>query len=299
MEMLADELRTRTRVSFEPKARFPVKLYDVANDGFLVKWSSDGTSVFVEEDFFEERVMKCYPGFVQIASFPNVRRLFREYSFDWKVVEGTKSVFEFSHPDFMRNREELLLGIKTKRKSFSRSYSYKQRRGLQPLATSSPKRRGLRRPYRRRATSESDSCPDTFSTNSSNVSRADSSCTLSATRSNSDFSQTPSNCEFRSKDFEDAVTVSPLFSSTQVQNAIDGRNSLESDGRPTHELDEDLLNVLALYAQNELTEDEYLQLIADAAASEQIDNHFARANADDVREITILQSVSQCWGLPE
>ena len=71
----ADELRLRPRVSFEPKARFPFKLYDVANDGFLVKWSPSGTSVYVEEGFFEENVMKCYPGFVQIASFANVLSL--------------------------------------------------------------------------------------------------------------------------------------------------------------------------------------------------------------------------------
>ena len=288
----ADELRPRPRVCFEPKARFPVKLYEVANDGFLVKWSSSGTSVFVEEDFFEEKVMKCYPGFVQIASFPNIRRLFREYSFDWRIVEGTETVFEFSHPDFIRDRKELLHGIKTKRKSFLKYCN--QRRSVRPLATSSPKKRGSRRRYRRRRdTSETDSCPDNFSVISGSFSRADTSFTLSATRSISDFSQTPSNCEFRSKKSVDASNL--LYSSTHVLSAIEGRsgcwNSLDSDaGRPTQH---DLLSVLAVYAQNELKEEEYLQLLANTAASEQsVHSQVAPTDADDVREITTLQSLS-------
>ena len=287
----ADELRLRPRVSFEPKARFPFKLYDVANDGFLVKWSPSGTSVYVEEGFFEENVMKCYPGFVQIASFANVRRLFREYSFDWSIVEGTDNVFEFSHPDFIRERKDLLHAIKTKRKSLRRSYN--PRRFVGPLAASSPKRRGLRRRCRRRReTSESDSCPDTFSVNSGSFCRADASFTLSATRSSSDFSPTASSCEFRSKEIGNASNH--LYSSTQVLNAIDGRsvclNGLESDGRPVHQ---ELLNVLAVYAQNELREEEFLQLLANTAASEEsIHNHVSPANADDVREITTIRSVS-------
>nr|KAG5705158.1 hypothetical protein BaRGS_030875 [Batillaria attramentaria] len=63
-------------IYFDSKTQFPVKLYEVANDGYLVKWNADGTSILVDEQDFEDKVMKCYPGFVQIPTFLNFRRLF-------------------------------------------------------------------------------------------------------------------------------------------------------------------------------------------------------------------------------
>ncbi|KAK6186577.1 hypothetical protein SNE40_008591 [Patella caerulea] len=95
--------------------RFPEKLYDVVEDNYVIRWGADGTSIFVDENGFAEIIMECYPGFLQIPDFPNFRRLFREYSFDW---ENRDSIFEFSHPCFIRGKPELLGQILTRRKSY-------------------------------------------------------------------------------------------------------------------------------------------------------------------------------------
>lgn len=113
----------RIRLSMDPKERFPEKLYDVASDGYLVSWNGCGDGVVVNEEKFEENVMKCYPGFVQISSFANFRRLFREYGFDWEIVERYEKhsyTFEFSHPSFKHGKRNLLCKIQTRRKSFSK-----------------------------------------------------------------------------------------------------------------------------------------------------------------------------------
>ncbi|ESO98425.1 hypothetical protein LOTGIDRAFT_159233 [Lottia gigantea] len=100
--------------------RFPEKLYEVASDDYLIRWNENGTSVFVDEEGFADVVMDCYPGFLQIPDFANIRRLFREYGFDWNH-EG--SVFEFSHPSFVRGNPEILCEVLTRRKSFCKSKS--------------------------------------------------------------------------------------------------------------------------------------------------------------------------------
>ncbi|KAK3582766.1 hypothetical protein CHS0354_015293 [Potamilus streckersoni] len=107
----------RLRLSMDPKERFPEKLYDVVNDGVLVCWNSNGSvSLCVDEEVFEKNVQICYPGFLQIPTFLNFRRLFREYGFDWRVND--EGNLEFSHPGFDQNDRSRLTDVKTKRKSF-------------------------------------------------------------------------------------------------------------------------------------------------------------------------------------
>lgn len=46
------------------KERFFEKFYDVVNDGYFVFWNGCGDGVIVNEEEFENKVMKCYFGFV-------------------------------------------------------------------------------------------------------------------------------------------------------------------------------------------------------------------------------------------
>lgn len=116
---------------------FPEKLYDVASDDYLFRWTDGGTWIsVVEEEVFEKEVMRRYPGFLQIPSFVNLRRLFREYKFDWRVNEET-SLYEFHHPCFRKDKPELLANIKTRRKSASSTSS---RRGRKRQHVSTPHR---------------------------------------------------------------------------------------------------------------------------------------------------------------
>ncbi|KAK7108933.1 hypothetical protein V1264_013068 [Littorina saxatilis] len=271
----ADGCRLRTRLFCDSKGRFPGKLYEVASDGYLIKWSSDGLSIFVEEEYFEDKVMECYPGFVQIATFLNLRRLFREYSFDWRIVEGTDTLFEFSHPDFIRGREDLLREVTTKRRSVRRLASKRA------ATTPSPQEK---RPCRRRKM-ESDSCSGSVSANSSSV-WADSSSTSSVTRSNSDFSQATFGSEFgSSRECVPDISCS-LYPSTHVACAMEGSvdladSQVDSAERPTRQ---DLLQLLAVFAKNELTNDEYSQLAA-------TEKSIFEGSADDGGESTSSQSV--------
>jgi hypothetical protein len=107
----------------DPKERFPEKVYDVANDGYLVSWNGCGDGVVVNEKEFERKVMRCYPGFVKISSFANFRRLFREYGFDWEIIDRSEKhsyTFEFSHQSFRHGHRDMLCDIQTRRKSFNR-----------------------------------------------------------------------------------------------------------------------------------------------------------------------------------
>lgn len=103
---------------FDRLTHFPVKLWDVVNDenSKIFKWSEDGESFLVDEQQYEHKIMEQYPGFVQRSSFPNLRRLLREYSFKWKIIEQTGE-YEFSHPGFKQGQKEQLLSIMTKRKT--------------------------------------------------------------------------------------------------------------------------------------------------------------------------------------
>ena len=111
-----ENTKKRIRLIFNPKDHFPAKLYDVCNDGYLVKWNRNGSVSVIDEAEFEAHVMDVYPGFLQIPSFINFRRLFREYGFEWVINQD--NVLEFSHTLFVRGRRQLLPQIKTRRKSF-------------------------------------------------------------------------------------------------------------------------------------------------------------------------------------
>lgn len=102
---------------FEHVTHFPVKLWDVVDDdsNTIFTWSSDGFSFYVDDNKYEQEIMERYPGFVQISSFANLRRLLREYSFDWQSNDTGE--FQFSHPAFKRGERETIFNIRTKRKA--------------------------------------------------------------------------------------------------------------------------------------------------------------------------------------
>lgn len=102
---------------FEHVTHFPVKLWDVVNDNDcdIFRWSLDGRSFFVDDNKYEQEIMEKYPGFVQISSFANLRRLLREYSFDWQ--NNDTGEFQFSHPSFQKGERNQIFDIRTKRKS--------------------------------------------------------------------------------------------------------------------------------------------------------------------------------------
>ena len=116
-------LPTNLKMDFDRKVRFPEKLWEVMEDPSpILHWSTDGTAIVANEQLFEDKVMKRYPGLVQISSFLNYRRQLREYGFDWAVVQNGE--FQFSHPCFIRGREELIRGVTTKRKSYGGCHSH-------------------------------------------------------------------------------------------------------------------------------------------------------------------------------
>lgn len=296
-----EESRVKLRLRFDPKTRFPFKLYDVANDSYLVKWNSDGTSVLVDEETFEEEVMRCYPGFVKIASFVNFRRLFREYSFEWKIVDGTDSLFEFSHPSFVRGGMSLLAGVKTKRKSFYKPFLCR-REEMCPLATSSPKQYSQRRNRCRRRTSESENSCDNMSEDVNRLSEL--SALKTGFRNVSKFPQTVPSAAvvaaatataFGDDDGSSLVHGHQPYLSTQVMSAMGGAVdvALSGDNRLSmHDLNE----VLAIYAKNELSEEEFLQLLSNKS-DETLGEAMQRLQNDSGESIN--QSPSETWSQDE
>ncbi|CAG5127453.1 unnamed protein product [Candidula unifasciata] len=100
-------MATTERISFGSHYKFPLKLYQVADDETIIKWADDGNSVVVEQVEFEDNVMLFYPGFVQVRSFHNLRRLFRDYGFRFQVLRKRKPYglkLKFRHPFFTRTR---------------------------------------------------------------------------------------------------------------------------------------------------------------------------------------------------
>lgn len=122
----------RFRVILDLKCQFPEKLYDVANDCMLIKWNRNESVSVISEEEFVKNVMKWYPGFLQIPSIANLKRLFREYGFD--RILNQNNTYEWSHPRFIRGRRELLAEIKTRRKSYGIQFN---RRGYNPDDTDS------------------------------------------------------------------------------------------------------------------------------------------------------------------
>lgn len=124
MSILSDMKKgKRLRLIIDTTDLFPEKVYDIANDGHLIQWNGTGTAITVSDIEFEANVMTMYPGFLQIASFLNLRRLFRQYGFDWKFIghlPSGENQFEFSHPSFLYGQRDRLCEVVTRRKSFSR-----------------------------------------------------------------------------------------------------------------------------------------------------------------------------------
>ncbi|KAH9518529.1 hypothetical protein Btru_017061 [Bulinus truncatus] len=76
--------------------------------------------------------MKLYPGFVQVETFHNLRRLFRDYGFRFRILRKKKpygAKVEFRHPHFLRDSPDMILRVK-KRNRWQL---------MVPKATSSPK----------------------------------------------------------------------------------------------------------------------------------------------------------------
>ena len=126
--------------------RFPEKLFKVVNDGIVITWNENGTGIVIEEDIFEAHVMDLYPGFVQVGTFHNLRRLLRDYGFDFIVIrkrrQKTPTValkIEYRHPLFTRNASMLDLYKIVKIKTDS---DLESRKNI--LATFSNEREGVK-----------------------------------------------------------------------------------------------------------------------------------------------------------
>ncbi|GFN75304.1 transmembrane protein 2 [Plakobranchus ocellatus] len=107
--------KTNARLSFGSQYKFPLKLMEVANDGVLLKWTDDDKGILVQEKNFEVNVMEMYPGFVQVEAFHNLRRLFRDYSFRFRVIEHSRfhgRLIEFRHPHFKKNDFDQISQVK-------------------------------------------------------------------------------------------------------------------------------------------------------------------------------------------
>lgn len=220
--------KVRLRLSFEPKERFPEKLFHVANDNFLIKWGFSGESVVVDPEEFEANVLKCYPGFLQISSFANLRRLFRQYAFDWKI--NYDETFEFSHEFFVRGHPQLLEEIVTRRKTFSHRFYNPQTE--RPKAstlqlTSTPLNK--QRTSLRRSTLEAKVCTRRY----------------------------PEESDTSLRSTEDE-SHEQLFTPSFPASGTAGAATRKSEYRERPKLDPAVLDV---YARNELTEDEILMLL--------------------------------------
>ena len=74
-------------------SKFPERLFKIANDGILVKWTDDGLAFVVEEfEDFGEKMNKLYPAFLHVPSFYNFRRMLRDYGFEFTIIRRQKHV---------------------------------------------------------------------------------------------------------------------------------------------------------------------------------------------------------------
>lgn len=89
--------------------RFPEKLFKVTNDSLIIRWTEDGYGILIEEFHYESHVMDLYPGFVQVGTFHNLRRLLRDYGFEFVVLRRRHGLsdlgmkLEYRHPLFTRD----------------------------------------------------------------------------------------------------------------------------------------------------------------------------------------------------
>ena len=131
---------SQPRISFGSQYKFPKKLMTVANDGILIKWSDDNSGIIVQEKEFERNVMQMYPGFVQVETFHNLRRLFRDYNFKFRILQRKRSssgmVLEFRHQSFSRDNFDQLSHVKKRQRPRKLKYLYRYQRHPKPLAPS-------------------------------------------------------------------------------------------------------------------------------------------------------------------
>jgi hypothetical protein len=93
---------------------FPIKLWKLLRDSSseIIRWNDDGTAVIVDEPLFDILVTKYYPTFLRTPTVASLRRLFHWYYFRHTVLdsdnEGMPKLVEYSHPNFMRSRQDLI-----------------------------------------------------------------------------------------------------------------------------------------------------------------------------------------------
>jgi len=93
-----------------PPVSFPVKLWNTLNTGpnELIRWSGDGTEVYVNEDRFEE-LIEQYPSFLRQRTLSSLRHLFAVYQFHREDRSGLRTGWTcYSHPYFLRGQTTLL-----------------------------------------------------------------------------------------------------------------------------------------------------------------------------------------------
>ena len=93
-----------------PPISFPVKLWNTLNSGpsDLIRWSGDGTEVYVNEGRFEE-LIEQYPSFLRQPTLSSLRRLFAVYEFHREDLDGLRTGWScYSHPYFVRGQTNLL-----------------------------------------------------------------------------------------------------------------------------------------------------------------------------------------------
>lgn len=89
---------------------FPIKLWNILNISpkFLIRWSDDGTEVYVNEGRFQEFIGQ-YPSFLRQPTLASLRRLFAVYEFQREDRGSPKSGWScYSHPYFVRGQTALL-----------------------------------------------------------------------------------------------------------------------------------------------------------------------------------------------
>ncbi|KAL4231477.1 hypothetical protein ACF0H5_009054 [Mactra antiquata] len=227
------------RLILDYKDQFPQKLYDVVCDGGLFRWNRNGSVSVLDEESFVNNVMKWYPGFLQIPSFQNLKRLFREYGFDRVVNQNYE--LEFSHPYFQYGRRDLLTEIRTRRKSFRTPNNHTDDDGSLIIPTDGDRRYSSRsRTRTKRFRSEnSNLC------SSNNIDLG----------GGGDVEPKPNSYIIRTP-----IKISESVVSNQSNQSTESEKSVDSNDSRTKKNFEEIMR---LYAEKEYSEDEYQQWLND------------------------------------
>ena len=257
---------------------------EVANDGVLITWTNDSSGLIVQEREFEENVMQMYPGFVQVETFHNLRRLFRDYSFKFRILQRKRSShglsIEFRHPSFSRNSYDQLPQVKKRQRVRKSKYVSRYQRQLRPMGTY------IAKGYKRKILFQNQSSilrtlkhemsPDHSIRDNPN-SREDNSLPLNLSNQVRDLSPT---AEDQYGSFHSGTTsrIFELFSGAEVcspvkperklgpsfgaRHTTTGKKFLD-DQRDACARDENCLSaLLQVYAKNELSEGQFWEFIS-------------------------------------